>query len=96
MIRIVISIVFQLYHSYDLFQQEKLSFLLLFYTEYLKYYFNTFLIEKILKVIIYLVVSKNFEGIVMINMLKILKELFISDIIEEKLSQNINDLLSLL
>ena len=94
--KILSRLINDLYHSYDSFKQEGLSFIFSYFVSSLQNFISIQLIEKILKIIVLLNIHINFNGIITINLLNSLKCLFNSEIIYQKYNNTINELCNVL
>ena len=75
------NILFTIGNSEDIIHKENLISLLLYYTIYLKNFYNLNLIEKIIEVLINLNINYDYQGIIFIDTLKIIYELLNTDLI---------------
>ena len=85
------NILFTVDNCDDIIHKENLIFLLLYFTVYLKDFFDLKLIELIIEVLIYLNVNYDYQGIIFIDTLKIVYELFNTDLINNNFLINENN-----
>ena len=71
----ILNILFTLSNSDDIIHKENLIKLLLYYTKYLKNLFNAKLVEGIFEILINMIISYDFFGIIIIDILNIIYEL---------------------
>ena len=79
---------FSVENSEDIIHKENLIFLLLYFTLYLKKYFDLNLIEQIIEVLINLNINYDYQGIIFIDTLKIVYELLNTDLITNNFLTN--------
>ena len=85
------NILFSIDNCDDIIHKENLIFLLLFYTLYLKEFFDLKLMKQIIEVLINLNINYEYQGIIFIDTLKIVYELLNTDIINNNFISNEND-----
>ena len=71
----VLNILFTVSNSDDIIHKENLVKILLYYTKYLKNLFSIKLVEGIFEILINMIISSDFFGIITIDILKIMYEL---------------------
>ncbi len=84
------NILFTIDNCDDIIYKEDLTCLLLYYTLYLKQFYDLNLMEQIIEVLINLNINYDYQGIIFINTLKIVYELLNTDIINNFFLTNSN------
>ena len=84
------NILFTMGNCEDIIHKENLIFLLLYYTLYLKDFYDLKLIKQIIEALINLNINYEYQGIIFIYTLKIVNELFNTDIINNNFMANDN------
>ena len=85
------NILFTISNSEEIIYKENLIFLLLYYTLYLKDFFDLKLIEQIIEALIDININYDYQGIIFIGSLKIVSELLNTDLINENFLTNTNN-----
>ena len=89
--RNISNILFSVKNYEDIIYKENLIFLLLYFTLYLKKFFDLQLIEQIIEVLINLNINYDYQGIIFIDTLKIVYELLNTDLITNNFLTNQNN-----